>query len=127
MRVLLDENVPVQLKGILQGHTVKSVNDKDVGWKNIKNGALLDAMAGVFDLLITADRNLHSQQRLSGRNFSILVLPTNKRREILGLGDQVAKVIAGNAVGEYVTLEITGEAHKRPFDPSGDGSGGGRR
>ena len=30
MRVLLDENVPVQLKGALPKHAVKSVNDKDV-------------------------------------------------------------------------------------------------
>jgi hypothetical protein len=32
MRVLLDENVPVQLKAALARHVVKSVNDKDVGW-----------------------------------------------------------------------------------------------
>jgi hypothetical protein len=41
LRILLDENIPVQLKAVFDGHEVSSVNDKDVGWKNIKNGRLL--------------------------------------------------------------------------------------
>ena len=78
--------MPVQLKAALARHVVKSVNDKDVGWKNIKNGALLDAIEGAFDLLVTADRSMYAQQRLSGRNFSSLVLPTNKVKDVLALG-----------------------------------------
>ena len=58
MRILLDENIPVQLKAVFRGHVVKSVNDRDVGWKNIKNGRLLAEMEGRFDLLVTADRNM---------------------------------------------------------------------
>ncbi len=117
--------MPVQLKAALARHVVKSVNDKDVGWKNIKNGALLDAIEGAFDLLVTADRNMYAQQRLSGRNFSSLVLPTNKLKDVLALGDRIAEIVDGTSVGAYVTLEISGEIHKRSFDPSGDGSGGG--
>lgn len=58
MRILLDENVPVQLRAVFRQHEVKSVNDRYVGWKNIKNGRLLDEMEGRFDLLVTADRNM---------------------------------------------------------------------
>ena len=62
MRILLDENIPVQLKPYLPGYFVASVNDKDVGWKNIANGRLLSEMEGRFDLLITADKNIYVQQ-----------------------------------------------------------------
>jgi|GEM_PF-6342989 len=45
MRILLDENIPVQLKPLLVGHAVKSINDIDLGWKTIKNGKLLGSSA----------------------------------------------------------------------------------
>ena len=125
MRILLDENVPVQLKAVLRGHAVKSVNDRDVGWKNIKNGMLLAEMEGRFDLLVTADRNMFAQQNLSGRNICILVLPTNRRNDVLALGEQIVEIVDGMSVGAYVTLEKTGVVHRRSFDRSDGGSGDG--
>jgi len=118
LRILLDENIPVQLKAILQGHEVSSVNDKEVGWKNIQNGLLLTEMEGRYDLLITADRNIYAQQNLSGREICILVLPTNRRRDVLALGKQIVEVVDGITVGTYVVLEKTGvivrtEFHRR--------------
>ena len=118
MRVLLDENVPVQLRRALPKHSVRSVNDVDVGWRSIKNGALLDAMEGSFDLLVTADGNLYAQQRLSGRPFSILVLPTNRRRAVLALGERIAQTIDTISTGEYVVLEPSGDVHRRSFNQS---------
>jgi predicted nuclease of predicted toxin-antitoxin system len=125
VRVLLDENVPVQLKTALAPHLVRSVNDKDVGWKNIKNGVLLDLMDGAFDLLTTADRNIYAQQRLVGRSFSILVLPTNRRQQVLALREKIVEIVDDIGVGKYVTLEITGAVHKRSLDQSDDGADGG--
>ena len=116
MRILLDENIPVQLRAVLRGHAVKSVNDKDVGWKNIKNGRLLEEMEGRFDLLITAGRNMFAQQNLAGRNICILVLPTNKRNVVLALGGRIVEVIDGMSVGTYVTLEQSGVVHMRSFE-----------
>jgi hypothetical protein len=116
LRILLDENIPVQLKAVLQGHVVKSVNDKDVGWKNIKNGRLLTDMEGRFDLLVTADKNMYAQQNLSDRGICILVLPTNRRKDVLALGERIVEVVDGISVGEYVILEKTGVVHTRPFD-----------
>lgn len=118
MNILLDENIPVQLKAALPGHLVKSVNDRDVGWKNIKNGLLLAEMEGRFDLLITADRNMYAQQNLSGRRFSILVLPTNRRKDVLALADRIVDVIDDLTTGTYLVLETTGNVHARSFDRS---------
>ena len=116
MRVLLVENIPVQLKTAFHGHEVRSVNDRDVGWKNIRNGRLLAEMAGRFDLLVTADRNIYAQQNLTGRRIRILVLPANRRREVLALGEQIVDIIAGIATGDYVVLEKTGVVVRQSFD-----------
>ena len=58
MRVLLDEDVPVQvlepLKRVLRGHEVRHLND--LGWKNKKDVFVLhDAVAKGFDVLVTND------------------------------------------------------------------------
>jgi hypothetical protein len=113
---LLDENIPVQLKAVFQGHEIKSVNDRDVGWKNIRNGRLLTEMEGRFDLLITADRNIYAQQNLTGRGICILVLPRNRRRDVLALGEQIVQVVDSMAIGEYVVIEMTGAVVRRLFD-----------
>jgi hypothetical protein len=122
LRILLDENIPVQLKAIFRGHEVRFVNDGDVGWKSIKNGQLLTEMEGRFELLIAADRNMYAQQNLSGRGICILVLPTNRRRDVLALSEQVVDVVDRITVGEYVVLEMTGVVVRRSFDCLDGGS-----
>jgi hypothetical protein len=120
--VLLDENVPVQLKAMFLGHVIKSVNDRDVGWNNIKNGRLLTAMEGWFDLLVTADRNMFAQQNLTGRQISILVLPTNRRNDVLGLGQKIFEVAIAMTPATYGILEKDGTLRVRSFvRPDSDG------
>ena len=78
MRILLDENVPVQVRGALKGHDVVTV--MWLGWKGISNGELLEAAEkSGFDLLILADKNLRYQQNLTGRLIGIVELWTNHR------------------------------------------------
>jgi hypothetical protein len=107
---------------VFHGHEVRSVNDKDVGWKNIKNGQLLTQMEGGFDLLITADHNIYAQQNLSGRGFCILVPPTNRRRDVLALGERIVKVVDGMSIGEYVVLQMTGLVVRQSFNRPDTGS-----
>jgi predicted nuclease of predicted toxin-antitoxin system len=113
VKILLDENIPVQLRDIFHRHAVASINDKDLGWKSISNGKLLSEMEGKFDLLITADRNMYAQQNLSGRTIAILVLPTNRRKDVLALGPRIAEVVDGMSPGEYAIIENTGEIRRR--------------
>ena len=56
MRVLLDENLPVDLAAELVSHEVTTVSG--LGWQGIKNGELLKRAQGTFDVLVTMDRNL---------------------------------------------------------------------
>jgi predicted nuclease of predicted toxin-antitoxin system len=113
VKILLDENVPVQLRNVLDRYDVASINDKSVGWKNISNGRLLAQMEGRFDLLITSDRNIYAQQNLAGRNISILVLPTNRRNDVLTLGPRIVAVVAIIQAGQYAVLEKNGMFHVR--------------
>ncbi len=64
MRVLLDEQLPRHLARELRGHDVSTVQQE--GWAGLKNGELLRRAAdAVFDVFVTADRNLEFQQNLS--------------------------------------------------------------
>ena len=119
----MDENIPVQLKAAFRDHVVRSVNDSDIGWKNIRNGRLLAEMEGRFDLLITADRNMFAQQNLSDRNICILVLPVNRRNDVLALSERIIEVAAGMSAGMYVVLDKTGAVLTRSFDRSDEGPG----
>ncbi len=78
MRVLLDNCVPWRLGDEISGHEVSSVID--LGWADLKNGALLDAMAGRFDALVTVDRSVPYQQRLHDRPFAVLLLRAKSNR-----------------------------------------------
>jgi hypothetical protein len=72
MRLLLDECVVRNLKRDLVGHEVMTV--VEAGFSGMKNGALLRAAAGSFDVLITVDRNLPFQQNIGSLQIAVLVL-----------------------------------------------------
>lgn len=75
MRLLLDENVPRQLKHDIIGHEVFTVREK--GWNGKLNGELLKLLlAEQFDALITADKNLQHQQNFKKYPIPVIVLHT---------------------------------------------------
>ena len=76
MTIILDESLPHGLCHILEPHQVTTV--QKAGYAGMKNGALLAAIEGVFDIFITADKNIRYQQNLAGRQISIIELPTNR-------------------------------------------------
>ena len=83
MNVLLDEGVPIVIKKRLSDLRISTV--EEMGWRGIKNGALLDLMAKRFDVLITTDKNLPFQQNLIRRQISAVVLPTNEIPTVIRL------------------------------------------
>jgi len=72
MRLLLDECLARNLKRDLVGHEVRTV--VEAGYSGMKNGALLRAAAGNFDVLITVDRNLPFQQNIGSLQIAVLIL-----------------------------------------------------
>ncbi len=78
MRVLLDEQLPLDLAAALHGHSVDTVVGR--GWAGITNGELLRRMHGEYDALITMDRGIEFQQNLSTLPFGVLLVraPSNR-------------------------------------------------
>lgn len=72
MKLLLDECVTRYLKPDFVGHEVFTM--EDAGLKGKKNGALLQAASGKYDVLITVDKSLPFQQRLSSLTIAVLIL-----------------------------------------------------
>ena len=75
MKTLLDEQINVRFKMLLEGIEVFSVYDK--GWDKLKNGELREQMeAEGFEALVTADKNMPFQQNLSKLTFAIVLMDT---------------------------------------------------
>ena len=72
MRVLLDEQLPIDLSPSLRGHAVDTVVDR--GWAGVKNGDLLRRMSGHYDVLITMDRGMEFQQPIPVLPFGIVIV-----------------------------------------------------
>ncbi len=84
MKILLDENLPKQLKADFgPDYDVKTV--RDMGWLGKKNGELLGLIAfNGFDFFVTIDKNLRYQQNIDRIELKIfLLLAINNRRETL--------------------------------------------
>lgn len=104
MRILLDECVPIQIRGAIPAHEVSTA--QRMGWGGLSNGDLLDAAekAG-FDLFVVADKNLRYQQNLAGRRLSILELWTNHRPTLERHFDAIRAAAESMKPGEYRTMD----------------------
>jgi predicted nuclease of predicted toxin-antitoxin system len=73
MKVLLDENLPMDLRHLLSPH--EAVTVKYMGWRSVRNGELLTRAAHEgFEALITMDTGIQFQHNLSELPLSIVVL-----------------------------------------------------
>src|SRR5258706_11809367 len=99
MKVLLDACVPRPLRRRLPGHTCKTA--QEMNWATKKNGQLLRAAEGHFDVLITSDQNMKYQQNLKGRQLAIIALPTNFLPAVMNMAGKVAAALARIQPGEY--------------------------
>jgi hypothetical protein len=73
VKLLLDENLPQQMRLELSGHEVFTAGY--MKWSGIENGELLRLAADAgFDALITNDRGLEYEQNLNALPLSVIVL-----------------------------------------------------
>lgn len=102
MTIVLDENLPHGLLGLLAPRLATTV--QQAGHAGMKNGQLLAALEGVFDILITADKNLRYQQNLVGRKLAIIELPTNRWPLLRPLHARILEAVDACEPASYVVI-----------------------
>ena len=105
MKLLLDECVTRYLKRDLIGHDVSTVDE--AGFKGLKNGALLRAADGNFDVLVTMDKSIRHQQNLQSFQIAVLLLNarTNKYEDLQPLVPRPLEAIQTLQPGCVVLVE----------------------
>jgi len=104
VKILLDEGVPNVIQRRLSSLSIFTV--EEMGWRGVKNGALLDLMAGQFDTIVTTDKNLPFQHNLKRRKISAIILPTNQIPAVIELLPQIEAALTKITPGEFHKLEI---------------------
>jgi hypothetical protein len=101
-RVLVDECLPVQLHRWLEACDARTV--AFMGWRGRRNSELLEAARGQFDVLITSDRLLLREHDLASYGIGIVVVPTNRLRDVERLVPEIAEAMARVSPGEQIVL-----------------------
>jgi hypothetical protein len=102
-RVLLDECPPKKLKHEFVNCDVSTVTE--MGWAGKKNGELMNAADGHFDIFITADQNLRYQQNMAYAEVGVIVLVTRNNRETLvPLMPQIQKALESITAGRVLEI-----------------------
>ncbi len=105
MRVLLDENLPHDLAGLLSGHQADTV--AGCGWAGVQNGELLNLASGKYDAFLTMDRRLPDQQRIERLPFAVLLLvaPTNRLAHLQPLLPAILEKLEAALPGTLTVVE----------------------
>jgi predicted nuclease of predicted toxin-antitoxin system len=93
MNILLDHNLHGRLAEHLPEHTVQTT--KEMGWQRYANGKLLEAAQESFDLLLTTDVSLYSQQKIEQYDIAVIVLRAfnNKLGSLTPLLSEVLELV----------------------------------
>ena len=105
MRILLDENLDWRLERFLSGHEIKSI--PRLGWAGLKNGKLLARAAQEnFDVLLTMDGSMASQQNLAKIKLAIVALraPSNRLADTSPLMPKVILLLPTLKPGKVVKV-----------------------
>ena len=79
---------------------------QDAGWASMKNGLLLRSANGAFDVLVTADKNMHHQQNFVGLSISVLVFPVNRAKLVKVGVTALIQSLARVQPGEKTVMDL---------------------
>ena len=115
MRVLLDEHLNWRLaRAFGSSYEVRSV--RGMGWTGKHNGVLLSAAAQEFDVMLSMDRGLEHQQRLSDYDLAVVLLiaPSNRLEDTVTLIPDLERLSAGVKPGCLLCCKAHGSAKVGP-------------
>ncbi len=105
MRILFDNGTPRQLRSRLFNHEVEEARER--GWDVLSNGELLDmAEEAGFDVLLTTDQNLRSQQNMSNRRIAVVALMNADWNRISRQTERIRSALEGLELGEVREVPI---------------------
>ncbi len=109
LKVLLDHDVPAQLRLLLHGNLVLTA--RAMGWDLLMNGELLAAahLSG-FDVLVTGDQNLSYQQDNLQRLISPVVITDTRLRRVIPHAELVREALLRSTPGSFETVVIPQES-----------------
>ncbi|HEX7859224.1 MAG TPA: hypothetical protein VF773_02735 [Verrucomicrobiae bacterium] len=102
MKVLSDEFAPAPIQRTVRSLQISIV--EDAGFKGLSNGDLIKAAEGIYDVLVTADKNLRYQQNLAGRRIAIVELPNNSWPRLKGMMQVFEATILRAKPGDYLII-----------------------
>jgi len=92
MKILIDEQLPTKLKSIFIDKGFEVFTVRDMKWLGTKNGDLLKLMAdNNFNVLLTNDKNLYYQQKISALKVCIVNInsKTNRYDDVVELMNMI--------------------------------------
>jgi predicted nuclease of predicted toxin-antitoxin system len=109
MKVLIDECAPKALKHTLAAHGHDSLTVQEAGWSGKQNGELQALAETKFDVLITVDTNLQSQQNLVECKIAIVVIqsPPNRLEDLSPHFAACVSALASIHAGDIVFVGAT--------------------
>ncbi|HEC12004.1 MAG TPA: hypothetical protein ENI80_01935 [Acidiferrobacteraceae bacterium] len=107
-KILINECIDRRLAREITGHEVSTV--PEAGWAGLNNGDLLTKAQHEFDIFITIDQNLPSQQNLSKYDIAVVVLrsSTNRLSDLVPLIPEFLNSIASVQPGTFTFIGSTG-------------------
>ena len=102
-KVVLDENLPVDLRHHLSEFSVFTVSY--LGWGGVQNGDLIKLVDQEFDVFVTGDKKLRYQQNLQSRRVAIIELPNTRLAEIQTYLEAIRQAIVEAAPGSYTPIQ----------------------
>jgi hypothetical protein len=105
MLIIFDQATPLPIRRYLKQHTVRTAAQQ--GWDKLSNGDLLNAAeAAGFDILLTTDKNMLSQQNLAGRKIAIVVLGRQQWPQLEPHIQRVIEAVNKAKPGSYLEVDI---------------------
>jgi hypothetical protein len=105
MRILLDECLPRDLRKLLPGHNVRTV--QELGWTGKKNGEQIRLISiRGFDVFLTVDGSIQFQQDLASTHCGFIVLsaPSNRMEDLTPLVPEVTVALTTIKPGDVVRI-----------------------
>jgi len=106
MLILFDNGTPRTLaRYLIDHHTVTEARAR--GWGELENGELLnEAEAAGFEILLTTDKNLGYQQKLTDRKIAVVVLGQGRWTLIKNHVARVIETVNAATPGSFTLVEI---------------------